>query len=143
VRPSPYLAGNANHRRPKLALAAVGLLAVAPLLATACGGGETGSAGTVPANPNLRVIAEDIKFDQETYSVPAGEVRIAYDSNGQQVHSMVFQDATGENIPDFRLQVAPGKEVGGTLNLAAGSYTMICDIPGHEAAGMVATVTVS
>ena len=123
-------------------MAATGLLALVPLLGTACGGGETGSAGTVPANPNLRVIAEDIKFDQKAYSVPAGEVRIAFDSNGQQVHSMVFEDATGASVPDFRLQVAPGKEVGGALTLAAGSYTMICDIPGHEAAGMVATLTV-
>jgi plastocyanin len=114
------------------------------LLVTACGGGESASAsGTVPSDPDLTVVALDVEFDQESYSAEAGEIAIAFDSNGQQVHSMVFEDASGTRVPDFRLQVAPGKAVGGVVDLAAGSYTMICDIPGHEAQGMVAQLTVT
>ena len=85
----------------------------------------------------------DIKFDKTAYTAPAGDVEVAYISKGQQVHSMVLMDAGGTRIPDFRLQVSPGKSVGGSVDLAAGTYTMICDIPGHEAAGMVAELVVS
>ncbi len=128
--------------RPLRLLALAGLLATLPLVGVACGGGETGSANPVPADPNLTVIALDIKFDQKAYTAPAGEVRIEYDSQGQQVHSMILQDAAGTRVPDFRLLVPPNKSVGGVVSLPAGSYTMICDIPGHEAAGMIAQLTV-
>jgi uncharacterized cupredoxin-like copper-binding protein len=125
--------------RRTLASAVLGLTLIVPI--AACGGGESGSA--VPANPDLSVIGEDIKFDQKTYDVgQAGPIEIAYRNEGQQVHSMVFEDANKQKIPGFRLQVSPGKAVGGEIDLAAGTYTMICDIPGHEAAGMVAQVTI-
>ena len=55
---------------------------------------------------------------------------------------MLFRDANGNKVPAFRLVASPGKAVGGTVTLPAGTYTMYCDIPGHEAAGMHATVTV-
>jgi uncharacterized cupredoxin-like copper-binding protein len=32
--------------------------------------------------------------------------------------------------------------VGATYDLPTGTYRLVCDIPGHEAAGMVATLTV-
>jgi plastocyanin len=115
--------------------------ALLPLALAACGGGESGSA--LPADPDLSVQAFDIRFDKAAYTAPAGEVEVAYVSKGQQVHSMLLEDANGDRIPDFRLQVSPGKSVGGSVELAAGTYTMICDIPGHEAAGMVAELVVS
>jgi plastocyanin len=113
------------------------------LLVTACGGGDSSGGGTVPSDPDLTVVALDVEFDQESYTAPAGEIAIAYDSNGQQVHSMVLDDANGTRVEDFRLQVAPGKAVGGVVDLPAGTYTMICDIPGHEALGMVAQLVVT
>ena len=86
-----------------------------PLALAACGGGESGSA--LPANPDLSVQALDIKFDKPAYTAPAGDVEVAYVSKGQQVHSMVLEDADGDRIPDFRLQVSPGKSVGGSVDL--------------------------
>ena len=86
--------------------------------------------------------AFDIRFDKPAYTAPAGDVEVAYVSKGQQVHSMVLEAANGGRIPDFRLQVSPGKSVGGSVELTAGTYTMICDIPGHEAAGLVSELVV-
>ena len=128
-------------RPPTIFRTAAALGLVLPLALSACGGGESGSA--LPADPDLSVQALDIKFDKPAYTAPAGDVEVAYVSKGQQVHSMVLLEANGDRIPDFRLQVSPGKSVGGSVDLAAGTYTMICDIPGHEAAGMVSELVVS
>jgi plastocyanin len=127
-------------RPPTIFRTAAALGVLLPLALASCGGGESGSA--LPADPDLTVQALDIKFDKPAYAAPAGDVEVAYVSKGQQVHSMVLEDADGGRIPDFRLQVSPGKSVGGSVNLAAGSYVMICDIPGHEAAGMVSELVV-
>jgi plastocyanin len=118
------------------------VLLLLPVLAVAaCGGGGSSTSGSVPANPNLTVIAEDIHFDQKTYTVPAGEVRVAYPNKGAQTHTLVVQSPTGDKI-DPKLSVAPGKETGGVYQLQPGVYTIYCDITGHREAGMVATLTV-
>jgi uncharacterized cupredoxin-like copper-binding protein len=120
------------------------MFVVVPALAlAACGGdGGSSSSATVPPNPNLTVIAQEIKFDKKAYSIPSGEVRLAYPSEGTQTHTLVVQDPKGDNIPP-KLSVAPGKETGGVYRLAPGEYTLYCDITGHREAGMVASLTVT
>ena len=46
-----------------------------------------------------------------------------------------------KNVKDFKLSI--GNEDTGTTDLAPGTYTLFCDIAGHESAGMVAELTVS
>ena len=41
------------------------------------------------------------------------------------------------------LKVNPGQTEVGTYDLPAGTYSLICDIPGHKEAGMTATLTTS
>jgi plastocyanin len=121
------------------------LLALVPALALAAcgGGGGSGSpAATPPANPNLTVIAEEIHYDKKDYSVPAGEVRVALLNQGTQTHTLVVQNPAGDHI-DPKLGAGPGKDTGGVYQLPAGTYTIYCDITGHRAAGMVASLTVS
>jgi plastocyanin len=121
------------------------LFALVPALALAAcggGGGSSSSTPTAPANPNLTVIAEEIHFDQKQYSVPAGEVRVAFPNQGTQTHTFIVQDPKGNEIPP-KLRVGPGKETGGVYQLTPGTYTLFCDITGHRAAGMVASLTVS
>jgi uncharacterized cupredoxin-like copper-binding protein len=121
------------------------LFALAPaLVLAACGGGGGGSSSAppVPANPNLTVIAEEIHFDQKQYSVASGEVRVAYPNKGTQTHTFIVQDPKGDDIAP-KLRVGPGKETGGVYQLTPGTYTLYCDITGHRAAGMVASLTVT
>jgi plastocyanin len=98
-------------------------------------------AATVPANADLTVLGQDTKFDQKTYTAKAGEVKVAYISQGNQVHNLVVEDANKVKQPPT-LKVAPGQKVGGTYTLAAGTYAMYCDIPGHkQSMNAVLTVT--
>jgi uncharacterized cupredoxin-like copper-binding protein len=120
-----------------ISLAVAGALTVA-----ACGGGSGGSSGdTIPADATV-IQALDIKFDQKEYTAPAGEVTIAYESKGQQVHTLVIYDADNQAVGDT-LKVNPGATEVATFDLPAGTYTLICNIPGHKEAGMEATLTTS
>lgn len=71
-------------------------------------------------------------------TVPAGPVAFEIHNGGAIVHNIVIRDGTIRS-PDlaadenFRLELG---EVG------VGTFEILCDVPGHEAAGMVATVTV-
>ena len=84
--------------------------------------------------------ALDIKFDQEEYTAPAGATDIAYVSEGQQVHTLVVFDESNQKIGET-MTVNPGQTKVDLFDLPAGTYSLICDIPGHKDAGMVATLT--
>ncbi len=125
-------------RRRSLAVTLVALVVVG-----ACGGGGGSSSNPpAPANPDLTVHAEDIHFDKKAYTIKAGDVKIAYPNDGAQVHTLVVQDPAGDAV-GAKLRVAPGKETGGTYQLAPGTYTLYCDITGHREAGMQASLTVT
>ena len=110
-------------------------------LGVSVGGGGSSSTNTVPADA-LVVKAEDIKFDKKEYTAPAGEVTVALESEGAQVHSLVIYDKDNTVVGE-ELKVNPGQTKVETYDLPAGTYSMICDIPGHKEAGMTATLTTS
>ena len=88
------------------------------------------------------VEALDIKFDQEAYTAPAGPTDIAYVSEAQQVHTLVVFDDDNQKVGET-MKVNPGQTQVEAFDLPAGTYTLVCDIPGHKDAGMVATLTTS
>jgi plastocyanin len=105
----------------------------------ACGGGSSTSNSSA-TGADVTVHAQDsLKFDKSDYSAKTGDVKIAYVDDGSLTHTLLIKDKNG-----FKLQVSGrGDTKTGTVNLPAGSYTLYCDIPGHEQAGMKATLTVS
>lgn len=121
----------------------VGSCALA-LLGTACGGEssstDSASAATRPAaGEPLSVVAEDIDFPYDEYRVDAGEVDVVYENQGSIVHTLVIR-----GVDDFKLTVRSKGDVDeGSVELEAGEYELYCDIPGHERAGMEATLVVS
>jgi plastocyanin len=104
----------------------------------ACGGGSS-SSGTV-AGADVTVHALDaLKFDNTTYNAKAGDITIGYVDDGSLTHTLLIKEKTG-----FKLQVASHNDSkSAKVTLTAGTYTLFCDIPGHEAAGMKATLNVS
>lgn len=109
---------------------------------SACGGGTSAPAQTIPDDAGLVVKnVKSIRFDASEYSALAGDITVAFVNEDSVRHSMlVAQD--GVKVPNFKLVVAEEGAVDiGVINLAAGSYTVICDVPGHQ--NMKATLTVS
>lgn len=93
-----------------------------------------------PAVDTLKVTAEPtLKFDATTYNVKAGVVNIQYVDGGG-THTLDF-DSPDPKLAGFQLNV-PNGPTKLRAELAPGKYTIYCNIPGHRAAGMQATVIV-
>lgn len=125
--------------RTSLAVAAaassLGLLA-------ACGGGSSTPAETLPADVGLVVKAvPSLRFDAEKYGpVKAGEVLVGYSNEDSVRHTLVVVK-DDVKVANFRLVIEKeGSVDSGTLTLAAGTYTLLCDVPGHS--NMKATLVV-
>jgi plastocyanin len=119
-------------------------LALTPLLFAACGS-DGGSSETPPANIDVTVVAPGgFKFDMDTYTAPAtsGGFGMDFDNKDSQSHSVAFRDGNGDKVGP-RVLLAPGKSKDFSVDLPAGTYELYCDVPGHEAGGMKATLTVS
>jgi plastocyanin len=118
------------------------------------GTGPTGSSGgAAPAEPpsaptgpaHVQVTAEDTegyRFILSRTSVPAGQVIIEFVNHGQDEHNLhALEPAAGTEAGSLPNTV-PGAHPQLTLDLRPGSYTLFCSLPGHEAKGMKATLTV-
>jgi uncharacterized cupredoxin-like copper-binding protein len=108
---------------------------VAPTATTQTG---TSSEAVTEVQGTLREWAIDLNQKE----VPAGKVRFVVTNSGQMTHNFTILDSDGNVIartPDFgKAQGVQTLEV----DLQAGTYTIICSIPGHAARGQMTTLTV-
>jgi plastocyanin len=116
-----------------------GLVSLGPSLDS----GEGGATGYVePTGPAKGTVVVDalatIKFDSDAYTAPVGIVQFNY--TGATGHTLAIQDP---QFDGFLLTTDAGGPKSGKVELAAGKYTLYCTVPGHEAQGMKATLTVS
>ena len=111
-------------------------------LLAACGGGGTSApAETLPAGALVVTAVSGLRFDAETYGpVTAGSVMLGYSNEDSIRHTLII--AKGDTkVPNFKLEVDQrGSVDSGDITLDAGTYTIICDVPGHS--NMKATLTV-
>jgi plastocyanin len=94
-----------------------------------------------PTGPAVEVDAlGTLKFQAGQFTATAGIVQINYVSKDGN-HTLTF-DPPGPTAPAFLLNVPANGTVTKKVKLKAGTYTMYCNLPGHRAAGMVATLIV-
>lgn len=99
--------------------------------ALAASGAAGGSASTEAATVSL----DEFALDPDALTVPEGST-LAVRNDGAVVHNL--------SVDGVASPMLNGGE-SGELDLsqvAPGSYTMRCDVPGHEAAGMSGTITI-
>ncbi len=111
-------------------------------LLAACGGGGTSApAETLPSGALVVTAVSGLRFDAKTYGpVPAGDIVFGYQNEDSIRHTLILaKDDT--KVPNFKLVVAKKGDVdSGPVTLDAGTYTLICDVPGHG--NMRASLTV-
>lgn len=135
------------HVRRALAVASIGALT----LLSACGG-DSGGVGVTLA---------DFSVTPDENSASAGDVTFDVTNDAEQSHEFVViktdlaedqlplddegvdESADGVEVVDEIEDVGGGSEQSLTVNLDAGSYVLICNLPGHYAQGMHAAFTVS
>ena len=113
------------------------LAAVAALTLGGCGGGVAQPAGSI------KVTMTEYKFDPGALTAKSGKVVFFLVNAGAQSHDLVIKDSSGTRVGGSELVSAGDTKVFTVDNIPAGSYTVICDQPGHEASGMKGTLTVS
>lgn len=162
--------GSRAARLRLLALLGLGVLAVSAVALSACGStdnnsGQAEAAGEAPAGAQtLPVKLDDFSFSPKNATAQAGSVTIEASNDGAVVHELVLfetntdpaklpTEANGEVNEDKLAQTAespgeiedvdPGKTKSGKFDLTPGKYVMFCNVPGHYAADMYGTLTVT
>lgn len=129
-------------RMQRTLLGAAGAVTLALVLAACGDSGDSNTDGTAAGKEctptaTLTVGALDkLSFDAASYEADAGCLEITYENEGSVAHTLLVRSQKG-----FKLSV--GDVDKGTIDLAAGDYEIYCDVAGHEAAGMVADLTLS
>ena len=117
-------------------------MTAALLLVAACSSGSTSTPpNTVPAGSTIIKAVPGLLFDANQYGpIPAGDITFGYVNDDSIRHTLIL--AKGDTkVPNFKLEVRRKGDVdSGTVTLDAGTYTVICDVPGHG--NMRATLTV-
>jgi plastocyanin len=117
----------------------VAAVATAALLA-GCGGG--GGGGSQPAG-SIKVTMTEYSFTPSSVTASSGKVVFYLVNSGSLSHDMIIRDSSKTKVAGSELISAGDSFVFTVDNIAAGSYTFICDQPGHDASGMHGTLTVT
>jgi plastocyanin len=94
--------------------------------------------GAAKATVDVQVVPSRLAFTSQSYTAPAGIVRIDY--SGQRGHTLAFTDP---KFDGFQLATSAGGPTFGKVDFPPGKYTLYCTVTGHAAAGMTATLTVT
>lgn len=125
---------------PRLVVRATRLTAVvlaAASLAAGCGDTDD-SGGGGGGGDGLHVSMTEFTYDPNPIVLPSGETKLDVVNDGQVAHDLVI----GE-LGKGTIELAPGQSM--VLDLSgqpAGTYRVVCDLPGHIEAGMVSEITI-
>lgn len=106
----------------------------------AAGSGETGSdiASTSEGEENV-VSMTEFSFDPDSVTAAKGDT-LTVDNVGGTVHNLTVFDGDEELAATEDVDAGDSDDL--DVDIDAGTYEMICTIPGHEEAGMVGEFTV-
>ncbi|MYC87020.1 MAG: hypothetical protein F4X22_02135 [Gemmatimonadales bacterium] len=142
-----------------------GIPIAAAMLALGCGGergaanaaADPASAAAAPeaadaaSEPDLSAVfaAEAVDVALLEYAIgmpsrlPAGPTMLRLSNQGFEMHNLKLVDpASGEVLWETEEDVNTGEVRLVELDLSPGSYTVVCDVAGHDSRGMLMTLTV-
>lgn len=115
----------------------------APFVPAPASGGSAvapvgGNDAPAPAGDNaINVVEKDFAIAMDKTTIKAGAITINIKNNGPSPHNIEIKELT--KVSD---NIDAGKTSSLAVDLKPGTYTVICNIPGHEQLGMKMTLTV-
>jgi plastocyanin len=139
--PAPSAAGGASAPAVPVAPGAPPA-PVAPVVAPPVVADPDPDPAPAPAAARLQATAREFTLQLSRPSLVAGPVVLELVNRGEDPHDLHVRPAAGgaDVLAIGRTDASGVADATGTL--AAGTYTLYCSLPGHEAAGMHATLTV-
>jgi plastocyanin len=119
------------------------------LMLAACGGGDATPPGPAPVTIDVAGY-DEFRFDPSTITVEAGaEVTINFQNAGALEHNWLLVSQAVEPASATEADaiagantgiIGAGQSIAITFNAPpAGTYTIVCTVPGHAVGGMVGT----
>jgi uncharacterized cupredoxin-like copper-binding protein len=91
-----------------------------------------------PSAEPVTVVSQDIFFEPKELTIPADtDVTFILPNEGVTLHDFSIDEL------GIAVAIAPGETQEVVINAPAGTYEYYCSVPGHKAAGMVGTLTVT
>ena len=135
-------------RIPRLVLVVVALA----VLAVACGGGEDADVTVTMRDNGITMSSDtlaagDLTFEGVNEGTDTHEFEVFGVPEGVDANALPVEGDTAPademlTVIDEVEDIAPGTSATLNLSLDAGNYAVICNLPGHYAAGMHTTFTV-
>lgn len=132
-------------------LALILCLAAVPLVFAACGGDDdetttaasetetSTSASGGGGGETIDISETEYALDPSTATTAAGEVTFAITNDGEIPHNL---EVEGDGVEEVSDTIEGGASTDLTVDLAAGTYEIYCNIGDHAAQGMEGEVTV-
>ena len=101
--------------------------------------------GNSPAQPpgSIKVTMTEFQFAPLSITASSGKVVFYLVNSGTTAHNLIIQDSANRRVKSSELVSAGDSSVFTVDNIAAGTYKIFCDQPGHEASGMKGTLTIT
>ena len=100
---------------------------------------DTGTTGGASGALTLKADEQELKFDKDELTAPAGTVTIKMENPSATPHNVGIK---GGDVSELGEVVTKGGTSEVSADLEAGTYTFYCSVAGHEAGGMKGTLTV-
>ena len=99
---------------------------------------QAGGAGAAP----VTLVAKEFLYEPREATARTGPVIFVIKNEGAIEHNFVLQDAAKRKVAEIAV-IEPGTSAEVKATVAPGTYGIICTLPGHRQAGMVATLKVA
>jgi plastocyanin len=96
-----------------------------------------------PTSARLQATTREWSITLSRPSVPAGALILQLVNRGEDAHDLHLRPSSGGADLLAIASTDPGGVTDTSGTLTTGTYTLYCSLPGHEAAGMRATLTVN
>ena len=127
-------------------LIALAAMALASLALAACGGDDeesSSSSAESSAPADVQVEADpggSLAWVENELTAEAGSNTVELINDSDTPHNVVIESEEGDAVAES--ETVTGETTSTTAELESGTYSFICDVPGHEEAGMAGTLIV-